>query len=173
MTDNPSDTAKTCFPALADARTRLLILGSLPGEASLQKAQYYAHPQNQFWRLLEPVVGHPLADIPYEQRLDMLREAGVGLWDAIGSARRIGSLDAAIRDHSPNSLARFAGGLPALRAIAFNGAKASQIGRRALEHAPGPALITLPSSSPAHASVSFAVKQAAWLALKPFLLDRS
>jgi TDG/mug DNA glycosylase family protein len=169
MTDNAADPAKTSFPAQADARTRVLILGSLPGEASLAKAQYYAHPQNQFWRLLEPVVGRPLAGQPYDQRLDVLREAGIGLWDVIASARRIGSLDAAIRDPMPNRLAAFAASLPDLRAIAFNGAKAAQIGLRQLAPDAGPALITLPSSSPAHASVGFAQKQAAWLALKPFL----
>jgi TDG/mug DNA glycosylase family protein len=169
MTDTPTDAAKTSFPAVADARTRVVILGSLPGEVSLQKAQYYAHPQNQFWRLLEPVVGHGLVAAPYAERLDILRAAGIGLWDVIRQARRIGSLDAAIRDPEPNSLAQFAAGLPALRAIAFNGAKASQIGRRQLAAGSGPALVTLPSSSPAHASVPLADKQAAWLALKAFL----
>jgi TDG/mug DNA glycosylase family protein len=169
MTDTPTDAAKTSFPAVADARTRVLILGSLPGEASLQKAQYYAHPQNQFWRLLEPVIGHGLVAAPYAERLDLLRAAGVGLWDVIRQARRIGSLDAAIRDHLPNALAEFAATLPALRAIAFNGGKASEIGRRQLGTDSGLALITLPSSSPAHASVPLADKQAAWLALKAFL----
>jgi TDG/mug DNA glycosylase family protein len=169
MTTIPTDAAKTSFPAVADARTRVLILGSLPGEVSLQKTQYYAHPQNQFWRLLEPVVGQALANIPYEARLEILREAGIGLWDVIHSARRVGSLDTAIRDHMPNSLAQFIAGLPALRAIGFNGGKASQIGRRELASDGGPALITLPSSSPAHASVSFAGKQAEWVALKAFL----
>jgi TDG/mug DNA glycosylase family protein len=169
MTKIPTDAAKTSFPAVAGARTRVLILGSLPGEASLQKAQYYAHPQNQFWRLVEPVVGQALSGEPYETRLEILREAGIGLWDVIRQARRVGSLDAAIRDHEPNGLAEFAATLPELRAIAFNGGKASQIGRRQLAAGGGPALITLPSSSPAHASVSFAGKQAAWLALKAFL----
>lgn len=171
MPERSTDAAKTSFPAVADARTRVLILGSLPGEASLRATQYYAHPQNRFWRLLEPVVGHALAGEPYDRRLDILREAGIGLWDVIASARRIGSLDTAIRDVRPNSLAELVATLPRLRAIAFNGAKASQIGRKALGQAPGPALITLPSSSPAHASVPFGLKQAAWLALEPFLLE--
>ena len=172
MTEIPTGAAKTSFPAVADARTRVLILGSLPGEVSLRKAQYYAHPQNQLWRLMEPVIGRPLADAPYEARLERLHEAGVGLWDVIRSARRVGSLDAAIRDHMPNRLAEFIAGLPELRAIGFNGGKASQIGRKALAAVEGgPALITLPSSSPAHASVPFAGKQAAWLALKAFLQD--
>jgi hypoxanthine-DNA glycosylase len=170
MTTIRTDPAKSSFPAVADARTRLLILGSLPGEASLRAVQYYAHPQNQFWRLLEPVVGGTLAAEPYDTRLERLREAGVGLWDVIRSARRAGSLDTAIRDPTPNGLADFAAGLPSLRAIAFNGAKASQIGRKELAATDGRyALITLPSSSPAHASLPFDGKQTAWLALRAFL----
>ena len=170
MTDTPTDAAKTSFPAVADMRTRVLVLGSLPGDASLRAAQYYAHPQNQFWRLMEAVVGGPLAGEPYETRLEILREAGVGLWDVIRQARRTGSLDTAIRDHMPNRLAAFVEGLPQLRAIGFNGGKASQIGRKALAAVEGgPVLITLPSSSPAHASVPFAGKQAEWIALKAFL----
>ncbi len=95
-------------------------------------AQYYAHPANQFWRLMEAVIDIPLVGTPYPARLDALRSAGVGLWDVVRSAERIGSLDAAIRDHQPNALAEFAATLPHLRAVAFNGAKASQIGRRQL-----------------------------------------
>jgi hypoxanthine-DNA glycosylase len=170
MTEIPSDGAKSSFPAVADARTRVLVLGSLPGEASLRAAQYYAHPQNQFWRLMEGVVGRPLGGETYERRLETLADAGVGLWDVIRQARRTGSLDTAIRDHMPNRLAAFVAGLPELRAIGFNGGKASQIGRKALAAVVGgPALITLPSSSPAHASVPFAGKQTAWMALKAFL----
>lgn len=170
MTDAPTDAAKTSFPAVADMRTRVLVLGSLPGDASLRAAQYYAHPQNQFWRLMEAVVERPLMGLPYEERLDILREARVGLWDVIRQARRTGSLDAAIRDHMPNSLAAFAVTLPDLRAIAFNGGKSSEIGRRELASSDGGlALITLPSSSPAHASLSFERKRAAWMALRSFL----
>jgi hypoxanthine-DNA glycosylase len=170
MTDIPTGAAKTSFPAVADAHTRLLVLGSLPGEASLRAAQYYAHPQNQFWRLMEAVVERPLAGRPYEERLEILREARIGLWDVIRQARRAGSLDAAIRDHMPNRLAGLIADLPDLRAIAFNGGKASQIGRRELGGMEGaPALITLPSSSPAHAAMSFVRKQAAWVALRTFL----
>lgn len=170
MTDAPTDAAKTSFSAVADARTRVLVLGSLPGDASLRAAQYYAHPQNQFWRLMEAVIERPLAGRPYEERLEILREARVGLWDVIRSARRTGSLDTAIRDHMPNSLAGFAATLPDLRAIAFNGGKASEIGRRALAGADGGlALISLPSSSPAHATLSFERKLEAWTALRTFL----
>lgn len=163
---------KHSFPAVADGRTRLLILGSLPGEVSLARAQYYAHPANQFWRLMEAVIEAPLAAAPYAARLAALQAAGVGLWDVVRSARRTGSLDQAIRDHQPNPVAEFAASLPALQAIAFNGAKASAIGRAQLAGEVAPALVTLPSSSPAHA-VPFERKLAAWTELRRFLGARA
>ena len=154
---------------MADIATRVLILGSLPGDASLRQGQYYAHPQNQFWRLMQAVTGRPLADASYDDRLAGLRSAGIGLWDVIRSAERVGSLDANIRAHTPNALAEFVASLPALLAVGFNGAKASQIGRKLLDTDGELALITLPSSSPAHA-VGFERKRVEWLRLKPFLL---
>jgi TDG/mug DNA glycosylase family protein len=159
---------KSSFAPVADAGTRLLILGSLPGEASLARAQYYAHPQNQFWRLVGAVIGDDLQAMEYALRLSALRAAGVGLWDVVRSATRTGSLDTAIRGHQPNALAEFAATLPALRAIAFNGGKASAIGRRQLGPSTLWELISLPSSSPAH-TMAFGRKEAEWLTLKRFL----
>jgi TDG/mug DNA glycosylase family protein len=155
-----------------DANTRVLVLGSLPGEASLRAAQYYANPWNQFWRLMEPVVAAPLADLPYDARLATLLSAGVGLWDVIRSANRSGSLDANIRDHQPNALAALAVTLPSLRAVAFNGGKASRLGRSLLGDASGVALVSLPSSSPAY-TAPFESKQAAWNQLGRILRDSS
>ena len=160
---------KSSFPAIADARTRLLILGSLPGEISLAHAQYYAHPRNQFWRLMEAVIEAPLAEAAYPERLEILLAAGVGVWDVIASAERRGSLDTNIRNHQSNALADFAATLPQLRAIAFNGGKASSLGRKQLGPEPRYALITLPSSSPAHAARSFEQKRAEWQALASFV----
>jgi len=155
------------FPAVADAATRLLILGSLPGAVSLQRVQYYAHPQNQFWRLVGAVIGHDLAALPYEARLETMRAAGVGLWDVIRSAERAGSLDASIRNHEANTLAALAATLPSLRAIGFNGQKAAAIGRPQLGGSTP--CVTLPSSSPAHAAMPFERKREAWLRLREFL----
>jgi double-stranded uracil-DNA glycosylase len=151
-----------------DDRTTLLVLGSLPGEISLRAAQYYAHPQNQFWRLMGAVIGADLAAASYEARLAMLRSRGVGLWDVVRSARRAGSLDTAIRDHQPNALAELAAALPQLVAIAFNGATASNIGRAALGPDPRWALASLPSSSPAH-TIGFEAKLAQWMTLQRYL----
>lgn len=160
---------KAAFAPVSDANVRVMILGSLPGEASLAAGQYYANPRNGFWRLIGGVIGMP--DLPsrdYPARLIALAAAGIGLWDAVASASRSGSLDSAIRDLAPAPLAAFMATLPRLRAVAFNGAKAAQLGRSALATAPY-ALIDLPSSSPAHAAMPLAEKQRRWLALQEFI----
>jgi len=156
---------KAGFDPVVDANTRLLILGSLPGDASLRAGQYYGHPRNAFWRLIGGVIGRDLAALSYEDRLAALRAAGVGLWDVIASAERPGSLDAAIRAPEAADLRGLVGALPALRAVAFNGGKAAKLGRAVLaDRSEGVALIDLPSSSPAHAR-PFEEKAAAWAAL--------
>jgi hypoxanthine-DNA glycosylase len=160
---------KRSFPPVVDARTRLLICGSLPGDRSLAAQRYYAHPQNQFWRLLSPVVGRDLPALAYEDRLAALLNAHIGLWDVVATATRTGSSDAAIRDHAPNDLERLAATLPQLRAIAFNGGTAHKIGVRLMgEHALRYDLIALPSSSPLH-TIGIVAKQDAWAALRDYL----
>ena len=162
-------TRKRAFDPVVDANTRLLILGSLPGDASLRAAQYYGHPRNAFWRLIGGVVGRDLGALPYEERLAALKAAGVGLWDVIASAERPGSLDAAIRRPEAADLRGLVAGLPELRAVAFNGGTAAKLGRAVLSVPPaGVVLIDLPSSSPAHAR-PFAEKAAAWSVLGPSL----
>lgn len=160
---------KRAFAPVVDANTRLLILGSLPGDASLRAAQYYAHPRNGFWRLMGGVVDRDLVVLSYAERLDALRTAGVGLWDVIAGAERAGSLDGAIRNAAAADLIGLVSTLPDLRAVAFNGALAGRTGRRIL----GPALpratfVDLPSSSPAHAR-PLAEKARAWAVLGALL----
>ena len=160
-------TRKAGFPAVVDAHTRVLILGSLPGEASLAVAQYYGHPRNAFWRLMEGVLGASLVPLAYEDRLSTLRTRGVGLWDVIGEAERPGSLDAAIRDPAANDLAALIDTLPVLRGVAFNGGTAAKLGARLIgDRVP---TLALPSSSPAHAARTFAEKAEAWNALVAWL----
>jgi hypoxanthine-DNA glycosylase len=143
---------------------RLLILGSLPGEASLAAQRYYAHPTNQFWRLLGAAIDEDLASLGYEQRLEWLAARAIALWDVVAEARRAGSLDGAIRAASVNALAAFAAAHPRLQAVAFNGRTAAAIGRRALVARPGLTLIDLPSSSAA-LTRPLADKAKAWAAL--------
>jgi TDG/mug DNA glycosylase family protein len=160
---------KSSFPSVIDGAARVLILGSLPGEESLRRGQYYANERNQFWRLMESVTGAALdSRLPYEERVAALQSAGIALWDVVQSATRRGSLDADIRDHTVNALGEFAANWPNLRALAFNGRKAFDIGRRQFGSDFKPRLIALPSSSPAH-TMAFAAKEAEWLQLKAFL----
>ena len=160
---------KRAFDPVVDADTRLLILGSLPGEASLAVGRYYAHPRNAFWRLMGDLLDQPdLHERAYAERLIALKARGVGLWDTVAEAERIGSLDTAIRLPIHADLSGLAAALPDLRAIAFNGGKAAQLGRRILADLDGIALIDLPSSSPAHAR-PLAEKRQAWAVLAPFL----
>jgi TDG/mug DNA glycosylase family protein len=164
-------TLKRAFDPVVDANTRLLILGSLPGDASLKAAQYYGHPQNGFWRLVGGVIGVDLVALAYADRLGALKAAGVGLWDVIASATRPGSLDTAIRDVEAADLNRLIETLPALRAIAFNGGTAARIGRRSLTLRAGVDLIDLPSSSPAYTR-PLSEKAAAWSVLSGALIAR-
>lgn len=158
-----------CFPPVIRQDTRLLLLGSLPGRASLAAGCYYAHPRNLFWRLIGAAIGRELEPLAYEARLAALLDAGVGLWDTVAAAERPGSLDADIRLHEASDLAALAAGQPALRAIAFNGATAAKIGRRELMEVRGLTLVDLPSSSPAYASLPYERKLTAWKALSAFL----
>ena len=145
---------------------RLLILGSLPGEASLRAQRYYAHPQNQFWRLLGSAIGEQLESLSYEDRLACLTARAIALWDVVGEARRQGSLDGAIRGATTNRLAEYVATQPRLRAVAFNGKTAARLGRLALAGIDGLQLVDLPSSSPAY-TISFDGKLAKWAALGP------
>jgi TDG/mug DNA glycosylase family protein len=159
---------KASFAPVVAPHTRVLILGSLPGQRSLAEQRYYAHPQNQFWRLVGGVIGRDLAAVGYEARLEALLEAGLGLWDTVASATRRGSLDAAIREAEHNPLADLAATLPALRAVAFNGGTSARIGRPVLAGTGHP-LLSLPSSSPAFAAMPFAEKLRLWRAIGEFL----
>ena len=161
---------KRAFDPVVDANTRLLILGSLPGEASLAVGQYYAHPRNAFWRLMGGLLEQPdLHDRPYEQRLVALKARGVGLWDTVAEAERIGSLDTAIRLPVHADLPGLMAALPDLHAVAFNGGKAAKLGHRILGADGGRITrLTLPSSSPAMAR-TMAWKAEQWAVLAPYL----
>ena len=156
----PSSDLLGGLPPVLDHRTKIVILGSFPGVASLAAAQYYAHPRNQFWPLLSAVLGRPLVAQSYAQRLQSLLDCSVGLWDVIDRCRRRGSLDSAIRDSQANDFAKLRETCPALQRVCFNG-KTS--GKFALEFsAAGFQTLVLPSSSPANAQSSFAQKLEIW-----------
>ena len=147
---------------VAGPATRLLVLGSFPSVASLAAQEYYAHPRNQFWPLLGALWGRPLADWPYAQRLAFVLERGLGIWDVYACCRRPGSLDSDISDATLNDLPALVARLPRLALIAHNGGESARTMR--ITRALGPAVLRLPSTSPANASWNFERKRAAWQA---------
>lgn len=153
-----------------DAQARLLLLGSFPGAASLQAAQYYAHPRNAFWPIMGALLGEPgLPALLYAERLATLRRHRVALWDAVAACKREGSLDTAIEEAEPSDLLELVARLPNLQAIACNGALAHKQALLALGDI-GVPVLRLPSTSPAHAGLSLANKIEAWRAeLAPYV----
>jgi double-stranded uracil-DNA glycosylase len=158
------------FAPISDPASRVLILGSMPGKASLRAKQYYAHPQNAFWRIIAALLEAP-ADAPYALRVETLRKNGIALWDVMKSCTRESSLDSDVIESSivPNEFPRFLCAHPGIRTVCFNGAKAEQTFQRYALPKLGShgdlAYYRLPSTSPAHASLPFAAKLAAWRAV--------
>jgi TDG/mug DNA glycosylase family protein len=157
------------FPPVAGADARVLILGSMPGEASLRAGQYYANDRNVFWRIMGDLIGAGPA-LPYAQRLEKLQDAGIALWDVIAACERYGSLDSDIVNSSirENDFLAFFAAHRSIRRVFFNGAAAESTFRRQV--LPGLAgtslqLQRLPSTSPAHAARGYAEKLAAWSAI--------
>lgn len=156
------------FAPAVTPHTRVLILGSLPGVASVQAAQYYAHPRNAFWPIMGTLTGEPLPSLPYDARLARLKAHGIGLWDVLASAQRSGSLDAAIKSPEAADLVGLVKNLPNLKAVGFNGALSAKTGRRILSGLAHLQLIDLPSTSPAHA-ISLSAKTEKWAIIRDFL----
>jgi hypoxanthine-DNA glycosylase len=160
---------KICFDAVVSDSTRLLILGSLPGDESLRQAQYYANKRNAFWSLMSQVLDVDLVAMSYDDRLHNLLERRVGLWDVVADAVRDGSLDSSIKQHRGNELAKLIVKSPQIKAVAFNGQTAAKLGRRLVESISAQIEIyDLPSSSPAH-TMSFDKKLESWLILRSCL----
>lgn len=160
---------KRGLPPAIPKSARLLLLGSFPGEESLRQSEYYAHPRNQFWRLLGEVLGEPLAGLPYAQRLRQLARHRIGVWDIITGCERAGSLDGDIRNATLAQFDWLAGHAPHLELIALNGKKAGSAERRIAGL--GYKTLVLPSSSPAY-TLPYAEKLATWRALRAGVLPR-
>lgn len=149
------------FAPVVAADTHTMLLGSFPGEASLAAAQYYAHPRNQFWRLLGSVLGEAsLHELPYDVRLERILAHGIGVWDVLDACHRVGSLDSAIRNAQPNDFDSLREHAPLLRKVCFNGKTAGRFAP--VIAAAGYDTLVLPSSSPANATFSFDQKLAVW-----------
>ena len=150
----------TGLAPIIGAQARVLILGSFPSAASLAAQQYYAHPQNQFWRILGAVLEQALREMDYAARVAAVQTAGIAIWDIYASCERSGSLDAKIRHAVINDLARLRDAAPRLRRVCFNGRTAARLVRQV--EALGFDARILPSTSPAHAGMSFAAKLDLW-----------
>ena len=154
------------FPPVADSRARCLILGSMPGRASLAAGEYYAHRHNAFWKIMGELVG-AAPDLPYPQRLVHLHAAGIALWDVIAACEREGSLDAEIVGSSVrvNDFPGFFSTHPGIERVFFNGAAAEGLFRRHVLPVLGTHRLQfqrLPSTSPAHAALRYERKLEAW-----------
>jgi len=157
-----ADPALEGLGPVVSERTRLVVLGSFPGVASLQAQQYYGHPRNHFWPILSALWNVDLTSLRYAERLQALLDHGVGLWDVYASCRRLGSLDSAIEAAQANDLAALRRLAPQLRAIVHNGGESARAMKQTM--ALGVEVVRLPSTSPANASWSFVRKLAAWRA---------
>ena len=162
MPAKPVAPALRGFPPIINRHIERLLLGSFPSEASLAAGQYYAHPRNQFWRLLSDLLDEPLVALPYRQRLVRVLSHKLGVWDVLHACDREGSGDAAIRNQKANAFARLLRLAPHLSSVAFNGQAAGRYA--SLFAAAGFGTTVLPSSSPAHAGRSYEQKRVVWLA---------
>ncbi|MEJ0063757.1 MAG: DNA-deoxyinosine glycosylase [Alphaproteobacteria bacterium] len=166
----PDTSAINCFLPIADPSARLLILGSMPGEASLREQQYYAHPRNLFWPIISEIMG-VAPSLPYDARVQALKTRGIALWDVLESCIRISSLDSAIdrASEKPNDFRSFFRSHPDIGRVFFNGAKAEECYRRYIlpslaDEFPTLEYRRLPSTSPAHASLRYEEKLEIWRA---------
>lgn len=156
------------FESVARADARVLILGTLPGKVSLERGEYYAQPRNSFWRIMGEIVGAS-PDLPYRDRLRLLKENGIALWDVCAAGHRSGSLDSAIRLSTveTNDISGFLRAHPGIGLICLNGKKAKEIYDRKVVQKPralfeGIRYEVLPSTSPAHAAMSYPQKLSRW-----------
>jgi TDG/mug DNA glycosylase family protein len=155
------------FPPIANAKSRLLILGSMPGKASLEANEYYAHPRNLFWEFAADHFGFD-RDASYAERVAALEEAGVALWDVLKSCRRTSSLDSDIVESSivVNPFGKFLAAHPAIATVCFNGAKAESVFKKHvlpdLPHSAALSFQRLPSTSPANAGIPLTTKRKQW-----------
>jgi hypoxanthine-DNA glycosylase len=163
-------TTKRSFPPIADAGARVLVLGTLPGEESLRRREYYAHPRNLFWPIVFALFdATPMAD--YAEKVVFVKARGIALWDVCEIGEREASADSTIRRERPNAIDRLLEAHPLIRAVAFNGTGARRLYDRHFPRYANLAYLALPSTSPAHARIDFAGKLTRWMALRASLSE--
>ncbi len=171
-------TANSGLSPIVNTQTAVLILGSYPGAISLATGEYYAHPRNQFWRIMEHLFDVK-PTLNYKRRLQALLEKRIGLWDVVGACARPGSMDASIQTESivPNRIAMLIEQLPHLRAIFLNGQTAAKLFARYNQFPPSLSdrlkVAYLPSTSPAHAAMAFGRKVELWSTIRDQAYERT
>jgi hypoxanthine-DNA glycosylase len=164
----PDPPAKRSFPPIADGRAQVLVLGTLPGEESLRRREYYAHPRNLFWPIVFALFDAALVT-NYAERLAFVMARRIALWDVCEFGDRAASADSSIRREWPNAIDRLLDTHPLIRAVGFNGTTARRLHDRHFARRPDLTYLALPSTSPAHARLDFAAKLARWTALREVL----
>jgi TDG/mug DNA glycosylase family protein len=161
LTDLDTELRKRSFPPVIDGHARALILGTLPGEESLRRQQYYAHPRNLFW----PIIFGLFGETPppeYAERLQFVLRHHIALWDVVAVAARLASADSTIRGEEPNPIDALLAAHPGITAVAFNGGTARRLHDRYFRRRSGVTYLPLPSTSPAHARLRLPEKLAEW-----------
>lgn len=153
---------KTSFPPISNPNVTILILGSMPGDKSLELQEYYGHPRNRFWTIISSIIKSNLL-ISYPDKIALLHQSNIALWDVVQQANRKGSLDTAIKNELPNDLEAFIQNHQQLKIIAFNGRKAEALFDKYFERKAEIKYISLPSTSPANAGISWDNILKAWI----------
>ena len=152
---------KNSFPVIINEEAEILILGSLPGDLSIAKQAYYAHPQNRFWKLMAKLFNQELSD-SYPERVQLLQDNRIALWDVCKSAYREGSMDTAIQEVEANAIHELISSYPKLKKIVFNGQKAMKLYDKHLNRIAGIDYYCMPSTSPANASYNLERLMESW-----------
>ena len=150
------------FPAAADSRTKILVVGSMPGEASLKAGEYYAYKYNHFWPIIFTLFNKGESILDYQAKLNLLLSNNIGLWDSLKYCSRRGSLDKDIKLGRPNNFKALFKKYPSIKRVVFNGAAAYKFFKQFNDLQPDFDYLQMPSTSPANASKSFEEKLSIW-----------
>ena len=156
------------FPPIIDKESKILILGSIPGVKSLEMQQYYAHPQNKFWKIIFELFNEKFTT-DYDERIKILEKYHVALWDVIDTCERKGSLDSEIRNEEANKIEELLQNFPNIKAIFCNGQKSYKNLQKILGKKFRMPIIVLPSTSPAYAGLKYEEKLLSWQKIKNYL----
>ncbi|MFC3158627.1 G/U mismatch-specific uracil-DNA glycosylase [Chryseobacterium arachidis] len=155
------------FPPIIDNNSKIIILGSIPGVKSLEKQQYYGHPQNKFWKIIFELFHEEFTE-DYDKRIQVLKKNHIALWDVIDSCERKGSLDSEIKNEEANQIEELLEKYPNIQAIFCNGGKSYKNLQKILGKNYKIPVFLLPSTSPLH-TVSFEKKLEEWKVIKAHL----